>query len=105
MKPAFPFRCLALLLALLFLAGCQGGNDALFERLPAGETGIDFTNTIVEDDSLLNPIDFAYVYNGAGVAAGDFDADGRPDLYWNHFDPDFAARIQLIYQRHGLNDG
>ncbi|PSQ70984.1 MAG: hypothetical protein BRD38_03885 [Bacteroidetes bacterium QH_9_67_14] len=39
-------------------------------------------NTIVENDSLLNPIDFSYVYNGAGVAVGDFDGDDRPDLYF-----------------------
>ena len=66
----------------LFAAGCTGGDDALFERLPASRTGIDFSNTIVEDDSLLNPIDFDYLYNGAGVAVGDFNADGRPDLYF-----------------------
>ena len=71
------------LLMALALAGCSESREApLFERLPAVRTGIDFSNIIVEDDSLLNPIAFDYVYNGAGVAVGDFDGDGRPDLYF-----------------------
>ena len=78
-------RCVAALPVLMLVVasgGCGVGEDTLFERLPAGRTGIDFTNRIVENDSLLNPLDFSYVYNGAGVGVGDFDGDGRPDLYF-----------------------
>ena len=77
-------RCFVVLLVFALavaLGGC-GGENTLFERLPASQTGVDFANTIVENDSLLNPIDFSYVYNGAGVAVGDFDGDDRPDLYF-----------------------
>ena len=73
---------LPVLMLVVASGGCGGGEDTLFERLPAGRTGIDFTNRIVENDSLLNPLDFSYVYNGAGVGVGDFDGDGRPDLYF-----------------------
>ena len=70
-----------LLLALTLLTGgCE--DDKLFERLPSSRTGIDFANTITEDDSLYNPIVFDYIYNGGGVAVGDFDGDGRPDVYF-----------------------
>jgi hypothetical protein len=70
--------------AILALAGCGPRRDAapLFERRTARQTGVTFTNRLREDDSLHNPIAFDYVYNGAGVGVGDFDGDGRPDLYF-----------------------
>lgn len=73
----------ALVLACVapLLVGCAD-QDPLFERLPAEETGVDFVNTITENDSLLNPFDLEYIYNGAGVGVGDFNGDGLPDLYF-----------------------
>ena len=71
----------ALVLLTILLVGCADPKP-LFERLPAGQTGVDFVNTITENDSLLNPFDLEYLYNGAGVGVGDFDGDGRPDLYF-----------------------
>ncbi len=67
---------------LVGLVGCGRETGSLFERRPSDETGIEFANTIVENDSLLNPLDFDYLYNGGGVAVGDFNNDGRPDLYF-----------------------
>lgn len=63
------------------LSGCTGGQDPLFERLDAEQTGVDFANTLVMNDSLMNPLSFFYVYNGGGVGAGDLNGNGRPDLY------------------------
>jgi len=80
--PSLLARLGILLLAACSMVGCAGGDPPLFEQLPASTTGIDFNNTIVEDNALLNPIDFDYLYNGGGVAVGDFDNDGRDDLYF-----------------------
>src|SRR5579859_815360 len=52
-----------------------------FRLLPAAETGIDFSNTITENDS-LNMFVNEYTYMGGGVGVGDFNRDGLPDLYF-----------------------
>jgi hypothetical protein len=48
---------------------------------PAERTGITFANTITTNDSVNVQTD-VYVYNGAGVAVGDIDNDGLPDLFF-----------------------
>jgi len=47
--------------------------------LNSSQTGIDFNNTITESDS-LNAIKYEYIYNGAGVGAGDLNNDGLQDV-------------------------
>ncbi len=54
----------------------------LFTLLSPEETGITFTNTITESDS-LNVLSYGYMYNGGGVAVGDVNNDGLPDLYFS----------------------
>lgn len=49
-----------------------------FTSLPPAITGVAFTNTLRGDLSLTN----AVAHNGSGVAIGDVDGDGRPDLYF-----------------------
>ncbi len=67
-------------MALLFLVGCHT-KTTLFNRLTAERSGIIFNNRITENDS-INPIDLDFLYNGGGVALGDFNNDGLPDLYF-----------------------
>jgi hypothetical protein len=52
-----------------------------FTMLPASITGVDFANTITENDS-LNTFVNAYTYMGGGVGVGDFNRDGLPDLFF-----------------------
>ena len=54
----------------------------LFERLPAEVTGVTFAN-IIPDTGALNIITFLNYYNGGGVAVGDVNGDGLPDLYFS----------------------
>ncbi|MEO6288220.1 MAG: VCBS repeat-containing protein [Dyadobacter sp.] len=71
---------LVLLLLWSVMAGCTM-HEKLFKLLPSSQTGITFENRLTESDS-INAITFEYIYNGAGVGVGDFNRDGRPDLYF-----------------------
>ncbi|MEO0341688.1 MAG: VCBS repeat-containing protein, partial [Bacteroidota bacterium] len=67
-------------LAILFLLlnACSTSTKQ-FNKLSPKQTGVDFTNTITESDS-LNILVTEFVYNGGGVAAGDLNNDGLVDL-------------------------
>ena len=52
-----------------------------FSFLPSSETGIDFKNTITENDS-LNMFVNEYTYMGGGVGVGDFNNDGLEDIFF-----------------------
>ena len=72
------------LTALVWLASCTTERTAppLFRLLGADQTGITFANTITTNDSLNVQTD-VYVYNGAGVAVGDINNDGLPDIFFS----------------------
>ncbi len=53
----------------------------MFELIPSSYSGITFNNHIVETDS-INPLTMINIYNGGGVGVGDFNKDGKPDLYF-----------------------
>ncbi len=73
----FTFYC------LLSLFGCDSDQapSLSFQLRPAQQTGIDFENTISENDS-VNLFDYYYIYNGSGVGVGDLNNDGLPDLFF-----------------------
>ena len=71
-----------LLLGLLVLQlSCQSGGNRLFSLLPPSRTGIDFANQLDENER-FNIIKYLYFFNGAGVAAGDVNNDGLPDVFF-----------------------
>ncbi|MGV3503369.1 MAG: VCBS repeat-containing protein [Adhaeribacter sp.] len=84
-RPTTPALPLLTCAALLLLAGCRENRfpeeKALFETLDSTATHISFVNKI-EDQPNFNILDYLYFYNGAGVAAGDLDKDGRTDLFF-----------------------
>jgi len=53
-----------------------------FEKISSQHSGINFNNTIVED-TVHNFFNFAYIYNGGGVAVGDINNDGLVDIYFS----------------------
>ncbi|HLO79487.1 MAG TPA: VCBS repeat-containing protein [Chitinophagaceae bacterium] len=65
---------------IIFVVSCSSQNT-LFEKQESSQTGIEFNNTIQQTDS-INIIEQENVYNGGGIAAGDFNNDGLQDLFF-----------------------
>ena len=68
----------------LLSCGSESNNflgDTLFKEQPASKTHINFRNDIKEDEN-YNVLTYEYIYNGGGVAVGDVNNDGLPDLYF-----------------------
>lgn len=79
----------------LFLISCQKEKTSkerttkekyqeeqfLFTSVSSDKTGIKFSNEIPEN-SMMNSMVYEYFYNGGGVAIGDINNDGLPDIYF-----------------------
>lgn len=67
-------------IVLLFIScGKKGGQ--LFTILPSSQTKIKFVNKLPEK-KLFNILYYLYFYNGGGVATGDINNDGLPDIFF-----------------------
>jgi len=55
--------------------------DTLFRKIPAAESGVDFSN-VLEFDKDFNIFTYRNFYNGGGVGLGDFNNDGLLDIYF-----------------------
>jgi hypothetical protein len=88
MKTYTPFVLITLFFAMLF-SSCNYSKRELypkeliggFELLKPEQTGIDFNNSIKETE-YFNHYFFGQIYVGAGVAIGDLDNDGLPDIFF-----------------------
>ena len=69
------------LVSLLFLLSCREPKAPLFEVLDEQVTGLNFQNRLVPTGK-VNMLNYMYFYNGAGMAAGDFNRDGNVDLFF-----------------------
>ena len=71
---------------LVFCISCKKKTefkpeDARFQLMPSSQTGITFNNK-VKDDGKYNDFNFRNFYNGGGVAIGDVNNDGKPDIFF-----------------------
>ncbi len=71
---------LFLVILTLSVSACHEDRK-LFTLLSSGQTGITFSNNIIENDS-LNVLDVENIYNGGGIGIGDFNNDGLEDIYF-----------------------
>src|SRR5258706_7322252 len=69
-------------LSVAILSGCKQKEPTLFTKLTSEETSIHFNNINVENEQ-INIFTYEYLYNGAGVAVGDINQDGLPDIYFS----------------------
>ncbi|MFK7926299.1 MAG: VCBS repeat-containing protein [Bacteroidia bacterium] len=84
-----PFSLITIFLwgTCLLLSCADGSANApeaegpLFQTLSVEQSGINFINKLQEDDK-VNFFTYEYLYNGGGVAVGDVNQDGLPDLYF-----------------------
>jgi len=88
MKKHFLYFKISLLLGFLMIACNEPQRDLYpetlvggFQLLDAKTTGIDFNNAIKETES-FNHFYYAQIYNGAGVAIGDLNNDGLPEVFF-----------------------
>ncbi|MGI4020981.1 MAG: VCBS repeat-containing protein [Janthinobacterium lividum] len=79
-------KSIILLLLPVFFVSCQHKKkiipeDALFKMMPAAQTGISFNNKVTDNDN-FNVFNYRNYYNGGGVAIGDVNNDGKPDVFF-----------------------
>jgi hypothetical protein len=67
-------------LTMFLIVSCKEDRSKLFTKLSESNTGITFRNLLQEDHPEFNIITYPYFYNGGGVAVGDINNDGLPDV-------------------------
>lgn len=78
-------RLVVFTVIVVALSACGGGDDVgmkLFTLVPAGESGVAFSNDLTYTEA-YNPYTYRNFYNGGGVALGDINNDGLLDIYFS----------------------
>ncbi|MGK2863253.1 MAG: VCBS repeat-containing protein [Chitinophagaceae bacterium] len=106
-------------IALFVLPACNskekkstGNTRPVFKKIISSESGITFTNTVLENYEKNFFDKFAYVYNGGGAGIGDFNKDGLQDIYFTGNDVlnklyinEGAFKFKDITQTAGVDGG
>ncbi|MDP4218485.1 MAG: hypothetical protein Q8927_19980, partial [Bacteroidota bacterium] len=85
--PFIGIRTCLICLPIVLAFSCSQKRESqeeqpLFQKVLSSQSGITFNN-LVEENAYRNNFDnFAYVYNGGGVAIGDINNDGLEDIYF-----------------------
>ena len=95
-----PWLALCQLLAISCKENSKPGAT-LFSKLDPGTSGVHFSNTITENDSVNLVVD-EYTYMGSGVGVGDFNNDGLPDLFFGASQS--SSRLYLNLGGHHFRD-
>ncbi|MEM8895123.1 MAG: VCBS repeat-containing protein, partial [Bacteroidota bacterium] len=70
----------------LALASCQSDSGTRvynqFEEMTDEQTGLVFEN-VLQQTTEFNVFEYMYFFNGGGVGVGDFNNDGKEDLYFS----------------------
>src|SRR5580700_6711840 len=78
-----PGICVFFFMSAWILSACnqKGSEPQIFQLLDSTQTNINFKNSLNDSDypGILN---YLYFYNGGGVAIGDINNDGLPDIYF-----------------------
>ncbi|WOD44160.1 VCBS repeat-containing protein [Hwangdonia lutea] len=92
MIKAHQYIKLVIVFLSMFIVSCKKESDkkthqlenasvTLFTEISPNESGLNFINEIPES-SAMNSMVYEYFYNGGGVAVGDINNDGLPDIYF-----------------------
>ncbi len=76
----FKKEIIYLIFVVIIFASCKS-DVTLFTSVSSNQTNIKFTNTLLKKKT-FSILYYLYYYNGGGVAIGDVNNDGLPDIYF-----------------------